>query len=81
MKITKQTNRIIVEDCADFNIIQTLNCGQIFRYTIDGNTAIVYSKDKCCKINFNSNKIEIVTNDVNYFYNFLLLFYYLVLIH
>ena len=70
MKITKLKNKIIVENCEDFNIVQTLNCGQIFRFIIDGNSAVVYSKDKRCLINFTNNKIELETEDVNYFYNF-----------
>lgn len=70
MKIEKSYNKIIIENPQDFNVVQTLNCGQIFRFTIDGNTAYVYSKDKQCVINFDSEKIEINACDTDYFYHF-----------
>ena len=70
MKITKENNRITINNPQDFNIIQTLNCGQIFRYVIDGNTAQVFSKDKMAYVKFDENKIEILTEDVEYFYHF-----------
>ena len=70
MKIEKTNNKIIIKNPKDFNVIQTLNCGQIFRYVIDGNSARVYSKDKKCDIVFNDDIIEITTDDVDYFYNF-----------
>lgn len=70
MEIKKQKNKLTITGLDDFNIIQTLNCGQIFRYVIDGNTAIVYSLDKCAKINFTSEKLEIISADIEYFYHF-----------
>ena len=70
MQIKKLKDKIIISDPKDFDLVQTLNCGQIFRYVIDGQTAAVYSQDKCAKIFFDYEKIEIVSSDVNYFYNF-----------
>ena len=70
MKYIKTQNKIIVEDLSQFNINQILDCGQIFRYVIEGNTAIVFSKDKKCDIVFNEKEIEILTNDEEYFYDF-----------
>lgn len=70
MKITKQKNKIIVDSPQDFDIVQTLNCGQIFRYVIDGNTAKVFSQNKKAEIRFSADKIEIETADVEYFFNF-----------
>ncbi len=70
MKIVKEKNKIIVEGCEDFNVVQTLNCGQIFRYVIDGEKADVYSLDKHATLITNKNKVEIITNDTDYFYNF-----------
>lgn len=67
MKYIKNKNEIIVLDLNNFNINQTLNCGQIFRYTINGDTAVVYSKDKKAEVKTYSDKIVIQTNDVNYF--------------
>ena len=70
MKIVKEKNKIIITNPQDFDIVQTLNCGQIFRFVIDGNTARVFSQDKMAKINFDKDKIEIETPDTDYFYNF-----------
>ena len=57
MKYVKQKNKIIVTDLSDFNIKQTLDCGQIFRFKIDGNLAYVYSTDKQAVIETNEEKI------------------------
>ena len=46
MNYTKTKNLITITNPQDFNVDQTLNCGQIFRYHIDGKVATVYSKDK-----------------------------------
>ena len=70
MKITKSSNKIIVDGPTDFDVIQTLCCGQIFRYVIDGNTAKVYSKDKMATLSFTPQHIEIVSTDIDYFFNF-----------
>ncbi len=70
MKIVKNKDTIVINEPADFNIIQTLNCGQIFRYMIDGERAVVYSLDKRAIIYFNENEITIKSDDVDYFYNF-----------
>lgn len=70
MQIKKLKNKIVINNAEDFNIVQTLNCGQIFRYVIDGNSAVVYSLNKRAKINFANQKIEIETPDVDYFFNF-----------
>ena len=39
-------NNTIITDAKDFNIKQTLECGQLFRYTIKDNCAEVFSLDK-----------------------------------
>lgn len=70
MKIIKSKDKIEIKNPDDFNVIQTLNCGQIFRYVIDGQTAIVYSLDKRAKINFDERTITIQSDDIDYFYNF-----------
>lgn len=66
----KEKNKIIVKDLSDFNVIQTLNCGQIFRFSIDGEIATVFSKDKRAKLKTEQNQIVIETNDVDYFEHF-----------
>ena len=70
MKIIKYSDKIVITYPYDFDVIQTLNCGQIFRFVIDGNSAKVYSMDKFAYITWDSEKIEIHTDDVEYFYNF-----------
>lgn len=70
MKITKLSNKIIVDEPTDFNVIQTLCCGQIFRYVIDGNTAKVFSKDKMATLLLTPQRIEITSTDIDYFFNF-----------
>ena len=70
MKITKESNKITILNTQDFDVIQTLNRGQIFRYVIDGNTALVYSLDKCARLSWGKDKIEIISDDIDYFYHF-----------
>ncbi|MBR6778655.1 MAG: DNA-3-methyladenine glycosylase 2 family protein [Clostridia bacterium] len=70
MNIEKNNTEIIIYKPQDFDVVQTLNCGQIFRFVIDGDTAYVCSQDKRCEIQFNADKIVIKTKDVDYFYNF-----------
>lgn len=65
-----EQNRIIVKDLTQFNANHILDCGQIFRYEINGNTAKVFSKDKCATIVSSEDEISIYTDDVNYFVNF-----------
>lgn len=71
MEYIKTTNEIIINNPQDFNAVQTLNCGQIFRYSIDGNTAKVFSKDKMATIYTSENRVVIATDDVDYFEHFL----------
>ena len=70
MKIIIDKNKIIIYKPNDFNIKQTLECGQIFRFKIEDDFAVVYSKDKMAKIYTYEDRIEIESLDINYFYNF-----------
>ncbi len=70
MKYIKNQNQIIIYSPTDFNAQQILDCGQIFRYKIEGNIATVCSLDKFAKITTENDKITIETNDVDYFENF-----------
>ena len=65
-----EKNKIIIKDLSNFNIVQTLDCGQIFRYKIQESNAVVYSKDKRAMIKTKENYIEIETDDIDYFVNF-----------
>ncbi len=70
MKYKVEKNKIIIEDLMQFNIVQILECGQIFRFQIDGDCAVVFSVDKCAKIKTCQDRVEIETEDIEYFINF-----------
>lgn len=55
-----------------FNIKDTLECGQIFRYNLlDDGAYGVYSRDKYAQLSYNAdNKVEVRTNDADYFWKF-----------
>lgn len=70
MQILQKKDSLLIKGTEDFNVIQTLNCGQIFRYVIDGDTAVVYSKDKKALLSWTNDAIEITSKDLDYFYHF-----------
>ena len=70
MQYIKTANEIIITNTEEFNIVQILDCGQIFRYSINGNEAVVYSKDKMAKVLTEQNCVKILTSDVEYFERF-----------
>ena len=70
MIYTRENNKIIIKDLSQFNIVQILECGQIFRFEIKGNCALVFSLDKFAKVKTYKDRVEIETDDVEYFINF-----------
>ena len=70
MQYKIEKNKIIIEDLSQFNINHILDCGQIFRYEIKGNQATVCSLDKFAKVFTYADKVEILTEDAEYFVNF-----------
>ena len=60
----------IIYDAKDFNIKQTLECGQLFRYTIKNDYAEVYSLDKKAILYQNNDSIIIENEDKEYFENY-----------
>lgn len=70
MKYIKGKNQIKILSPQEFNIKQILDCGQIFRYVINDDIAIVYSKDKRATIKTEKDQIIILSDDINYFENF-----------
>ncbi len=70
MNYIKNKNEITILNPKDFNSKQILECGQIFRFTIDGNVAIVHSIDKQAIILTEQDKVTITSNDVDYFEHF-----------
>lgn len=71
MKVEKQKDKIIIEKSLDFDVKETLECGQVFSFIKkDENNYIVISRNKLAKINIDEKYITINTNDVDYFYNY-----------
>lgn len=71
MKITKEKDRIIIENNKDFNIQDILECGQVFNFDkTSTNSYLVVSLDKWAKIVFDDNMTTIYTKEVDYFYNY-----------
>ena len=54
-----------------FNITDTLECGQIFRYRrLPDGAYAVYSLDKYAELSYNGCDVEVRTQDKDYFWNF-----------
>ena len=54
-----------------FNVRDTLECGQIFRYKqLDGNTYAVYSQDKYAELTTVGDIVQVKTLDKDYFWRF-----------
>lgn len=70
MKIEIKNNKIILLNLKDFNAKQIVECGQIFRFKEEGNKIYVNSIDKQCCVYTFLDRVEIVTEDIDYFYNF-----------
>lgn len=70
MNYIKENDRILIGDKSDFNIDDTLLCGQIFSYqkTLEGYD--VFSRDKRATVLEKENGYEVITKDVDYFENF-----------
>lgn len=69
MKIEKQQNKIIIY--GDFDIRSILECGQIFSFfEKQQDKFVVISTDKVAEVEYNRQKTVILTNYVDYFYNF-----------
>ncbi len=61
---------IVIDDLTDFNILHILECGQIFRYSIDGENAVIYSKDIKIEVKKVEDTVQIISNDLDYAENF-----------
>lgn len=53
-----------------FNIKDTLECGQVFRFTPYRDGYLVFSADKCAYVHTEGNKTIIESDDNDYFYNY-----------
>lgn len=64
-------NNDIIVSTKDFNVNQTLECGQLFRYKILDSHAVVYTGNKKAILyNKSSSEIVIENEDKEYFYNY-----------
>lgn len=71
MKVIKEKDCIIIENDESFNIVDILECGQVFSYKKTSDDAyFVISFDKYAKIIFDKTNTKIFTKDVEYFYNY-----------
>ena len=70
MEYIKKEDSIIILNPTDFDVKQTLECGQIFRFTVTGNNAFVCSGNKMAKLKTVDNSIEIISNDIDFFEDF-----------
>lgn len=63
-------NNTIITDAKDFNIKQTLECGELFRYELTPTHAVVYTLDKKAILYQEKDKIIIENEDKDYFTNY-----------
>ena len=70
MNYIKDKDRIEILDLQEFNINQIFDCGQIFRYIIFANKAIVVTKNHFAFLKESKDRIEIITKDVDHFERF-----------
>ena len=66
---SKEENRLIVEK-EDFNLVQTLECGQVFSYFKENDNFVVQSADKVAIIEEKEDCYIINTSSPNYFINY-----------
>lgn len=70
LRNTMDNNDIIIKDTRDFDIRQTLDCGQIFRYSeIGDNVFEVFSTDKRCVV-VQDDGVTIKSDDKEYWHRF-----------
>ncbi len=60
----------IVFDSEFFNIKDTLDCGQIFRYTPQNEGYCVFSADYACELKEEDGKVSICSDEPSYFENY-----------
>ncbi|NCB48426.1 MAG: DNA-3-methyladenine glycosylase 2 family protein [Clostridia bacterium] len=71
MEIEKQKDKIVIKHKNDFNIEEILNCGQVFSYyKTSEKSYVVISGEKFAKITFSATQTTIVSDYVDYFYNY-----------
>ncbi|MDR3216947.1 MAG: DNA-3-methyladenine glycosylase 2 family protein [Clostridiaceae bacterium] len=71
MEVKSENGVITVESPDTFDIKQTLECGQVFRYRLTERGAVVFSGDKRAEMTFEGGKIKIFAKDEKYFLKYL----------
>ncbi len=59
-----------IEKTPTFDIAQTLDCGQVFRFHKEGDSFVVYALDHMAKITQNEREVVIESDDSEFFYNY-----------
>ena len=70
MKIQEFDDYILVEDLSSFDVKQTLECGQTFRFKVRDFGYTVYSLEHKADIYCQNDSIKIFTKDKKYFINY-----------
>lgn len=71
MEIQKFLDKIVITSNSDFDMRQTLECGQVFSfYEVERDKFVVVSGNKFANILIDGDKTVIETRDVDYFYNY-----------
>ena len=70
MKIVEFDDYIEVRESSDFDVRQTLECGQVFRFKVRDFGYTVYSLDQKADIYCQEDSIKIFTNNKKYFINY-----------
>lgn len=65
-----ENGKIIVTNLNEFNVVHILECGQVFRYKKFDGYYEIYSTNKKAKLIDYSDRVEILTDDVDYFVNY-----------
>ncbi len=63
MKISKHGKNLIYTELKDFDLLQTLECGQFFRYTENDGIFTVFYRDKCRKLSYNNGTLTVFDCD------------------
>jgi len=63
MKILRQNNNLIYTELSDFDLLQTLECGQFFRYTEKNGIFTVFYRDKCRKLSYSDGTLTVYNCD------------------
>lgn len=69
MTISEEKNKLTVRS-EYFNLADTLECGQVFRYAKNDGSYYIISKDKHCRAEQDGGGVTITSSDIGYFKNY-----------